>query len=455
MKVTLIAPGWQKAVQKAHIQFPPLGLAMVAASTPASDDVEIVDENVEPIDFDAATDLVGISGMTCQAPRAYEIAERYRSRGVPVIMGGHHASLLPEESMRHVDSVVIGEAEEIWPRVLEDVRGGRLERTYQASEMPELSTLPLARRDLLKAKSYSIFNTVQTTRGCPFDCEFCSVTTFFGRVYRTRPVEQVVAEVESVLAASGSRRGWRNRFFFFVDDNIVAKPKYAKDLFRALIPLKISWVSQGTITTFTQDDELLELAAKSGCRTLFIGLETVAEENLKSINKTFNRRRDYEANLAKIHRHGIGVLGSFIFGLEHDDETVFRRTVEFAQANAIDAANFSILTPYPGTRLAKRYARDNKIIERDWSHFHALTEHVLIEHERLSSQQLLGGTAWSWITYYSWRSILRRFLRSPRSVLRNLAIILGYRRRATVLKKAEKASRRGLRPDVAQLLQGA
>ena len=248
-----------------------------------------------------------------------------------------------------------------------------------------------------------------------------------------RPVERVVAEVERLVR--GKTRCC-DRVIFFVDDNIVAVPRFAKELFRALIPLDISWVSQGTIHTFTSDDELLSLAAASGCLCLFIGLETVSTENLKSINKSFAKGHLYAENLAKIHRHGIGVLGSFIFGLEHDDERVFQRTVEFAQANAIEAANFSILTPYPGTRLAKRYEAAGKILSRDWSQYHALTDRVLIDHERLSADLLLRGTAWSWIRYYSMRAILGRLWKTPRTMLKNAVVVHSYRKRALALRRA-------------------
>ncbi|MGZ3437869.1 MAG: B12-binding domain-containing radical SAM protein [Polyangia bacterium] len=431
MRLLLIYPAWQRAIMKEHLQFPPLGLTMVAAMTPPEIEVAIVDENVEEIDLSQPADLVGISAMTCQAPRAYELAKIFRERGIPVVMGGHHASVVPDEAAKYVDAVVVGEVENQWAEVLADWKQGKLQKLYQSIKRPDLSKLPLPRRDLLKRQHYPIFNTVQTTRGCPFDCEFCSVTTFFGRTYRVRPVEEVVAEVRAMTAG---RKRRRDRLFFFVDDNIVANPKYAKALFRALIPLRIFWVSQGTITTFCKDEEVLDLAAKSGCLALLIGFESISAENLESINKSFNKGNQYADNIKKIHKRGIGILGSFIYGLDHDDETTFRKTVKFAQDNAIDAANFSILTPYPGTRLRKTFVDEGRLLGRDWSEYHAIANQVLIKHKTLSQEALLDGTVWSWRTYYSIPSILGRFVRSPRTVLRSLIVILSYRKRAVALK---------------------
>lgn len=431
MRILLIEPAWHRAIMREHIQFPPLGLAMVAAVTPPGHEIRLIDENLDEIDFDRPVDLVGITAMTCQVNRAYEIAVEYRRRGVPVVIGGHHASLLPAEAAAHVDAVVIGEAEDIWPALLADVAAGRLRPSYRSGRRVDLSRLPFPRRDLFKRGGYAVLNTVQTTRGCPFDCEFCSVTTFFGRSHRARPVEQVVAEVRAVIGA-GTRR--RDRFFFFVDDNIVANPKYAKALFRALAPLRIRWASQGTIATFTKDEELLDLAARSGCLSIFIGFESITEEGLKSVGKTFNNGAEYRSNIRKIHRHGIGIIGSFIFGLDHDTPRTFRQTVDFCQRNAIDAANFSILTPYPGTRLAARFETEGRIRVHDWGAYHALTRDVLINHPTLSGPTLLEGTEWAWKRFYSLPSILMRFLRSPRTMGRNLLIVRAYRRRAQALK---------------------
>jgi radical SAM superfamily enzyme YgiQ (UPF0313 family) len=430
-KLLLIAPRWGKEVMRKHFQFPPLGLAMVAAVTPGTFDVQIVDENVQELDMSQQVDIVGLTAMTCQAPRAYELCRIFKERGVTTILGGPHPSLLPEEARQMADAVVIGEAEEIWPHVLRDFELGRLQPIYR-SGLVDIHSIPFPRRDLLKLDRYQQgFHTVQTTRGCPFDCEFCSVTTLFSRSYRMRPVEHVIAELEMILTGD---QGQGNRMFFFVDDNIVANPAYAKELFRRLIPLRIRWFSQGTITTFAKDEELLSLARKSGCMAMFVGFESISEKNLVYINKKFNRAQEYDANIRKIHRYGIGIIGSFIYGLEHDEPGSFAATVAWAQERGIEAANFSILTPYPGTRLCAAMDKENRIVSKDWFQYHALTEQVLFRHKSLSAETLLKGTAWSWVTYYSIWSILGRILRSPRSSIRSLPFILGYRRRAVTLR---------------------
>jgi radical SAM superfamily enzyme YgiQ (UPF0313 family) len=302
-----------------------------------------------------------------------------------------------------------------------------------------IRSLPFPRRDLLKLGQYhQRFHTLQTTRGCPFDCEFCSVTTLFSRSYRTRPVDQVIQEVKEVLA---NAEGHGTRRFFFVDDNIVANPRYAKELFSKLIPLRIQWASQGTITTFSKDDELLALAKKSGCITMFVGFESIAEDNLIYVNKKFNRAEDYEANIRKIHKHGIGIIGSFIYGLEHDTHETFAKTVAWAQEKGLEAANFSVLTPYPGTRLCATMDAEDRVLSKNWSLYHALTEEVLFRHKTLSPETLLEGTTWSWLKYYSLRSILGRLLRNPRSGMSALPMILGYRRRAQVLRRKQREKR--------------
>ncbi len=431
----LICPRWGKEIMKNHFQFPPLGLAMVAASTPDTYHVELFDEDVEPANFDRSADLVGITAMTCQAPRAYQLADSFRARGIPVILGGPHPSLLPEESRQHADSVVIGEAEEVWPQLLRDFECGQLKPVYKAN-LVDITKLPFPRRDLLKPQYYQQrFHTLQTTRGCPFDCEFCSVTTLFSRSYRTRPVDQVIREIELVLVNAKTRR---ERMFFFVDDNIVANPRYAKELFRKLIPLRIFWASQGTITTFTKDDELLDLARKSGCVTMFVGFESISEDNLAYVNKKFNKANEYDVNIKKIHKHGIGIIGSFIFGLEHDTPATFAKTVEWAQARGIEAANFSVLTPYPGTRLCANMDKEGRVLTKDWSEYHALTDKVLFRHHTLSQETLLEGTAWSWLKYYSISSIIGRIAKSPISGIRSLPLIKGYRRRAVALRRKTK-----------------
>ena len=255
VKLELIVPATQENIRKRRKTIiPPLGLAMVAALTPPEVEVSLTDENVTVIDFQKETDLVGITALTVTALRAYEIADKFRAKGAKVVLGGIHPSALPEEASQHADAVVIGEAEGIWPNLIEDFKANKLQRVYKQVKRPSLLNLPIPRRDLFAEGAYYITNTLSTTRGCPYACSFCSVTSFFGHTYRCRPVEEVLKEIETLN---------QRKLIGFVDDNVVGNPKFAKELFRALIPYKVKWGAQASVT-IARDDELLKLAAASG-----------------------------------------------------------------------------------------------------------------------------------------------------------------------------------------------
>ena len=311
---------------------------MLAGLTDDDWDITIIDENTQRIDFDILPDLVGVSLMTPLAPRGYAIADEYRRRNIPVVLGGIHPTMMPDEAAMHADAVVTGEAEATWTEVLADARTGTLKPRYHAEGFPPLAGMQTPRRDLLNRKSYFFINTVQTTRGCPFDCEFCSVTAFYGRTYRTRPVQDIVREIEQM---DGSH-------LFFVDDNIVGKPDVAKELFQALKPLKKKWFSQASLS-IVKDQSLLKLARESGCGGLFVGFESLSQETLKSYGKSVNRAGEYRDAINRLHDHGIGIQGSFIFGADQDDTSVFSDVLRFVEKTHIEAAIFSVLTPFPGT----------------------------------------------------------------------------------------------------------
>lgn len=271
MKIELIAPGWQEPSlwSVPTFRLPPLSLPMIASLTPDDFDISISDENISPIDFNKDIDLAAITVMTPLAPRAYEIADRFRAKGVRVVLGGMHPSFLPEEAIQHADAVVIGEAEGVWAELLEDFKQGKLKQFYKCSSFPQLENLPIPRRELFPSKGYFTVNTVQVTRGCPFDCDFCTVTKFFGNKHRYRPIDEVVVEVSSLKGKS----------VVFVDDNIIGNIPYAKELFKALIPLKIKWLSHASINV-ARDEELLRLSAESGCVGYMIGFESISQESL-------------------------------------------------------------------------------------------------------------------------------------------------------------------------------
>ena len=396
MKLELIVPATQENLQRRKkAPCPHLGLAMVAALTPPEVEVSLTDENVAVIDFQKETDLVGITVLTITAKRAYEIADTFRAMGVKVILGGSHPSALPKEAIQHADAVVIGEAEGIWANVIEDFKANKLQSIYSQREQPNLLNLPIHRLDLFTDGAYYFQNTISTTRGCPYACSFCSVSSFFGRSYRCRPVEEILKEIETLN---------HKKLICFVDDNIVGNPKFAKDLFRALIPYKLKWIAQASVT-IVRDDELLKLATASGCMTLLIGFETLSPANLSSVGKSVNAVNEYEMVIRKIHSHGIGVHGFFVLGFDEDNEDVFERTVRFAQKMRLESAQFAWLVPYPGTVLCESLDKAGRIITKDWSQYESS---IVFETKLMSREILQKGRDWAWREFYSLPSIWRR-----------------------------------------------
>jgi radical SAM superfamily enzyme YgiQ (UPF0313 family) len=349
-------------------RFPPIGLGVVAALTPASWEVKLVDENWEPFTYQAA-DLVGITAFTASANRAYEIASLYRQQGVPIVMGGIHASMCPDEAVRFVDAVVIGEAEAVWPRALADMEAGCLEQRYQG-EWPDLSGMPSPRRDLFHP-GY-MFASVQTSRGCPMDCEFCSVTAFNGRRYRRRPPEEVLAELEQIP----------QKMLFFVDDNIIgygpASRKQALALFKGMVERKLDkwWFCQASLN-FGDDEEVLSWASRAGCKMVFLGLEAEEIDALQEVHKQLNVQRGiqgYKQAFRRIHKAGIAVLGAFIFGMDGDTSAKLQRRANYMIYNrGIDVMQRTRLTPLPGTRLFDRYQQEGRLLHtnfpQDWDHY--------------------------------------------------------------------------------------
>ncbi|MBI3399573.1 MAG: B12-binding domain-containing radical SAM protein [Deltaproteobacteria bacterium] len=378
-----------------------LAIPTLAALTPPDIEVSIMDENIEPIDFDAPTDLVGISVRTMFARRAYEIASRFRERGVKVVLGGIHTSMLPDEACRYADSIVIGEAENIWHELLQDFQNRRLKKVYRSTFHPDLSHCPMPNRHLMKNNKY-LLHVVQTTKGCPFFCEFCSVHAFDGTKIRHRSLEQVMADIKETQK-DGIRE--RKKAIFFADDNIVADRKYAKTFFKELIPYEVSWSCQASLNA-AKDDEILELMAKSGCGGILIGFESIAEDNLRQMNKKINLTQDFSEAIHKIHAHAILVQGSFIVGHDNDTKETFQKLADFINNNNVLFALISILTPFPGTGLFKRLEKEGRILNRDWERYDSKT--VVFKPQNMTPLELKKGFMHVYREVYSFKSIYKK-----------------------------------------------
>jgi len=386
----------------------PLGLLVLAGLTPPEWEVTVIDENLRAVDYSTMPrpDLVGITAFTSQANRAYELAAGFRSRGVSVVMGGIHATMCSREALHHVDSVVTGEAEGVWATVLRDAKRDRLQRTY-AGEHVDLAEVPPARHDLL-AEGYA-FGSIQTTRGCPLSCSFCSVSAFNGTRYRHRPIASVVEELKSV----------REKWVLVVDDNLIgtsaAHIARAKELFHTMIRARLGkkWIAQVTIN-MADDDELLALAARAGCQGVFIGFESPTAEGLAEVGKKLNlaKGRDFRRSVQRIHRHGMLVVGSFIMGLDSDKPGVGGRIARAASSYGLDILNALFLTPLPGTRLWDRMARENRIaaddFPQDWRYY-TLT-YPTARYKHFSWARILEEMDACDRSFYSWRRLLWRVI---------------------------------------------
>jgi radical SAM superfamily enzyme YgiQ (UPF0313 family) len=405
MKITLIVPGWDvhSFWRIKPFRFPLLCLSTLAALTPERHELELVDENVEELDYDSLeADLVGITAMTAQAPRAYAIAGLLRERGIKTVLGGIHPTMMPDEAMQHADAIVLGEAEGLWPQLLEDCEQGRLKRRYGSDARPSLEHLPAPRRELyLKNRRYKRYymsiDTLQTGRGCPFGCDFCSVTQFSGNTYRFRPIEDVVRELSAM----------KSKLIMFMDDNIVGNPKHARELFKAIAPLHKRWFSQCSLN-IANDDALLKCAAESGCDELFIGFETLSIEGLQEMHKKQNINIDYKKAVMKLHDYGISVFGAFIFGFEHDDNASIQRTLDFTNECDMEDAQFSILTPFPGTSLFATMKAQERITTYDWSQYDF--SHLVFQHNNFTKEELEDKHLTAWKDFYSLKSIFTRLV---------------------------------------------
>jgi len=371
-------------LSRKHISYL-LAIPTLTALTPPQHEVRVFDDNIQAIDYKWKADIAAITIRTMFAKRAYEISETYRARGVKTVVGGIHPSMCPEDALPRCDSVVIGEAEEIWHTVLQDAEDGRLKRLYRAERTANLKAAPIPDRSTLSRDRYML-DIVQTTKGCPFHCEFCAVHAFDGQTIRHKTIEQVIREIQ-VINSSDATYKTKNSLFF-ADDNIIADKAFAKELFLALKPFNINWMCQASIN-ISQYPELLELMRESGCGAVFIGFESVSKENLAMMRKGVNQRYDYLEAIRKIQSYGILVHSSFIVGYDFDSEDTFDELIDFIRESNLLMPLINILTPLPGTKLFKRLDEQGRILHKDWTKYD--TQHVVFSPARMSPEELLRG----------------------------------------------------------------
>lgn len=375
----------------------PLTLTTLAALAPSNEfEFKLVDESIDKVPLDYPADLVGISLITGTSCRGYGYAKHFRKRGIPVVLGGVHVTILPDEAAQHADAIAIGMAERTWPKLLEDFASGIMEKVYEESGPDDfiLRGVPSPRIDLQRRSGYMVPDTVQATRGCKHQCDFCSVPAVWPGFYK-RPIEDVVQHIKSLPG----------RYIAFNDVSLVDDREYAKELFTAMIPLKKTWGGLAT-TMISRDPELLELMQKSGCAYLLLGLESANQKTLCNIAKGFNKEDEYKEVIGTLHAHGISVQGCFVFGFDEDDHTIFEQTVERVLELKIDIPRYSIYTPYPGTRLFKRLSEENRILTKFWENYD--TMHVVFQPARMSPEELYNGFKWAYRETFRIRHIAKR-----------------------------------------------
>ena len=405
MKIKLIAPHEQREdTISSPFKLQRVNLPLLAALTPPGHTMTIVEEAFAPDDINQDVDLVGITVLTELALRAYHIADTYRRKGVKVVMGGIHPTVLPEEALEHADAVVVGEAEGVWPRLVHDAAAAQMQRIYNAGKMTDLKSLPKPARKLspeAKNKGYNPIPVpigVETSRGCPNDCEFCCIGSTLGKQYRVRPVQEVIDEIASIDSTH----------LFFVDDALGLNRKVAKELFTEMVPLGKRWLAQGTVS-LAEDLELLSLMKRAGCLGLLIGFESVQKDTQDQVRKIRNLKVDFYEAMRRFHGEGFGILGSFVFGFDFENKDVFDKTYEFIMKSYMDVVQLRILTPYPGTRLYDRLISEGRLLARDWWLKGYPPDTVLYQPRGMTADELISGYAGLNRQAYSAGAIIKRF----------------------------------------------
>lgn len=423
MKVKFILPSLIEAESPLwrpikYSLFPPLGLATLAGFLSPDDEAEIVDQHVQMLNTNDSPDIVAIQVYITNAYRAYAIADEYRKKGVFVILGGLHVTSLPEEAAQHADALFIGPAEEAFPRFLDDYRNGRPAKLY-ASKARTLAGLPPLRRDLIDRNLYLVPNSIIVSRGCPHQCTFCYKDAFYkgGKSFYTQPVDSALEEINRLPG----------RHLYFLDDHLFGHEIFAQELFSGMRGMNRIFQGAATVSSILKGN-LIERAAEAGLRSIFIGFETLNHDNLKQSNKAHNLESDYERAIHRLHDLGIMINGSFVFGLDSDDPSIFSRTVDWAVNMGITTSTYHIATPYPGTEFYKQMKREGRMLPENWNHFD--TRHVTFKPMRLNMEQLQSGYDQAYRDFYSWNSILRAslFHGSAKHQLKHFSYTAGWKK---------------------------
>ncbi len=400
MRVKMILPALTEAKSPLfrpikYSLFPPLGLATLAAYLNENDQIDLQDEHVETLNLSDEPDLVVIQVYITSAFRAYKIADHYRQKGCYVVLGGLHVTSLPEEAARHADTIFLGPGEDTWPKFLRDFQAKTPQKVY-VSQIRTLENVPLVRRDLIKHHLYLVPNSIVVSRGCPHSCDFCYKEAFFegGKGFYTQKVDDALAEIERLPG----------RHLYFLDDHLFGNAKFAKELFEGMKGMNRLWQAAGTVQSVLKPG-LLEKAVEAGLRSLFVGFETLSPANLKEQQKPQNLNKDYKAAINRLHSLGVMVNGSFVFGMDDDDESVFDRTVDWAVEQGIETATFHILTPYPSTALYQRMQEAGRIVHQNWDLYD--TRHVVFKPRKIRAEQLEAGYWRAYKKFYEWGAIFR------------------------------------------------
>jgi radical SAM superfamily enzyme YgiQ (UPF0313 family) len=443
MKIKLISPDpqWDSRVCSSEThKVLKVSLPLLAALTPPGHEIKIVDEAFAPDDTEEAVDIVGLTVMTELAPRAYRLADLYRARGVKVVLGGIHPTVLPEEALRHADAVVIGEGEETWPALVRDAAAGKLASVYRAPGPSDLSRLPIPARQLYPRPARRALTPlgvgIEASRGCAYDCEFCSIGRVMGRTYRARPVGRVLDEIAAIESVH----------LFFVDDALALDRRTAKTLFTEMAPFRTKWIGQGTLS-LAEDLDLLRLMRRAGCHGLLVGFETVTPAAQDTLRKSRALKITPAEAARRFHGEGISLLGAFIFGFDHETGDVFDRTIEFALRLRLEALQVRLLTPFPGTALYERLQAAGRLFAPDWWLEGFQPGKLLFRPQGMAPEALIEGVARVQRELHSWPGIARRFFgviplkRRPIDLALYAGLNLGQRKRYYAEHRAQAYGR--------------